>query len=151
VDTAYLSAIVGLAGVAIGALSSFATTWLTQWAQLRDKNREAEHKRREELYAEVIMEATRLYADALSHEKDDVTDLVKLYALIAKLRLTSSDRVVHAAEHAMAAIIDTYLAPNRTLHEMRLFAKEGGMNFLLEFGEACREELARIAPVRRRV
>ena len=33
------------------------------------------------------MEASRLYGDALSHQKDDVSDLVYLYALVAKIRL----------------------------------------------------------------
>jgi hypothetical protein len=43
----------------------------------------------------------------------------------------------------METIMETYLAPDRTLHEMWAFAKQGGMNLLLGFSAACREELAR--------
>ena len=40
------------------------------------------------------------------------------------------------------AIIETYLGPNRTLHELMSIAHAGGMNFLAEFGEASRKDLA---------
>ena len=143
-DPAYVSAFVGLAGVAIGGLTSFASSWLTQAAQLRDRNRQMERAKREALFTEIITEASRLYGDALSHEKDDVTDLVKLYALVAQVRLVASDAVVAAAERTMDTIIETYHAPNRSLYEMKAFAKQGGLNFLLDFGEACRRELGSI-------
>jgi hypothetical protein len=40
--------------------------------------------------------------------------------------------------------IDTYLAPNLTRRELHALAKKGGMNLLVEFGEACRNELSRL-------
>ena len=141
-DAAYVSALFGLAGATIGGLTSFLTTWLTQQAQLRDKRREMDNTKRQELFNDFIVEASRLYGDALSHEKDDVSDMVQLYALVAKIRLWASRPVVTAAEHAMNSIVQTYLEPNRSLHEIRRLAEEGRMNFLLEFGEACRTELA---------
>ena len=140
-DAAYVSAFFGLAGASIGGLTSFLTTWLTQQAQLREKHREAESAKRQELFNAFIMEASRLYGDALSHEKDDVSDLVQLYAMVAKIRLWASRPVVTAAEHVMNSIVQTYLEPNRSLHEIRAIATEGRMNFLLEFGEACRADL----------
>src|SRR5262249_54091663 len=109
--------------------------------QLRDKHREAERDRRERLFNEFIAEAARLFADALSHEKDDVTDMVKLYSLAAHMRLVASSRVIAAAESTMRTIAETYQAPNRTLREMHELAREGGMNFLVEFSEACRDDL----------
>jgi hypothetical protein len=79
----------------------------------------------------------------LSHEKNDVTSLVQLYAIVAKMRLFTSREIVVAAEDVMRAITETYLAPNRrTLRELHSFAQEGGMDFLLAFGEACREDLS---------
>ena len=141
-NPAYISALFGLAGATIGGLTSFLTTWLTQQAQLQEKRREAENTKRQELFNDFIVEASRLYGDALSHEKDDVSDMVQLYALVAKIRLWASRPVVTAAEHAMESVVQTYLEPNRTLHEIRILAKEGRMNFLLEFGEACRADLA---------
>ena len=140
-DAAYVSALFGLAGVGIGGLTSFTTSWFIQEAQIRDRHIEAERLKREKLFNDFIVEASRLYADALSHEKDDVTDLVQLYALLAKMRLVTSRSVIGAAERIMDAIIDTYLQPNRTLRELRTLAQNGGMNFLTDFGEACRLEL----------
>ena len=148
-DAAYVSALFGIAGATVGGLTSFLTTWLTQQSQLREKHREAESAKRQELFNDFIMEASRLYGDALSHEKDDVTDMVQLYALVGKIRLWASRPVVTAAEQAMDAIVRTYLEPNRTLHEIQSLANEGRMNFLLEFGEACRADLARAAGHRR--
>jgi len=141
VDAAYISAFFGLGGALIGGLTSFLTTWLTQHTQIREMRRDAARKIRQELFNAFITEAARLHADALSHEKDDVAELVQLYALVARLRLLASQRVVNAAEHVMSSIVETYLAPNRTLHEIRTLAEEGKMNFLVEFGEACRAEL----------
>jgi hypothetical protein len=140
-DAAYLSAFFGLAGAIIGGLTSFATTWLTQQAQIRERQRDAARTIRQNLFSAFITEASRLYADALNHEKDDIADLVQLYALIAKMRLLASRPVVTAAEQVLDSIVETYLAPNRSLHEMRILAQEGKMNFLVDFGEACRMEL----------
>jgi hypothetical protein len=139
---AYISALMGLAGIAIGSLTSFASTWMTHRSQVKEKQREAEAVKREKLFSDFIAEATRLYGDALSHQKDDVSDLVLLYALVAQMRLISSRPVVDAAELAMVRIVETYLTPNRSLSEIRDLARSGAMNFLLDFGEACRAELA---------
>lgn len=140
-DSAYISALFGLAGAIVGGLASFSTTWLTQSAQLRERRREVERNRREQLFDSFITEATRLYGDALSHEKDDVADLVLLYAIVSRMRLTTSRTVVEAAERVLDVIVDTYLAPNRTLHELHHLARDGGMNFLGEFAETCRVDL----------
>ena len=125
----------------MGGMTSFLTTWLTQQTALREKHREAETANRQELFNDFIVEASRLFGDALSHEKDDVSDMVQLYALVGKIRLWASRPVVTAAEHAMQSIVQTYLEPNRSLHEIRTLAMDGRMNFLLEFGEACRADL----------
>ena len=146
---AYISALMGLAGVAIGSLASFATTWMMHRAEVKERHRQVEVAKREKLFSEFITEATRLYGDAMSHQKDDVCDLVLLYALVAQMRLISSRPVVDAAELAMENIVETYLKPNRSLSEIRDLARSGAMNFLFDFGEACRVELVARAPVYR--
>ena len=142
-DTAYLSALSALGGATIGGLASFGSSWLTQRTQLRFSQHEAVKAKREALYAEFVDETSRLYGDALGHQKDEVTDLVKIYALIGRIRLVSPRPVITAAERIMDAISKTYLGPNRTLHEVMDDFHRGGSDFLAEFGEACRQDLGR--------
>jgi len=141
-EASYFSALAGLAGAAIGGMTSFGTTWVTQRAQLREQRILSTHKQRESLYVEFIKEASRLFADALSHERDEIEDLVKLYAIMAHIRMISSDHVTCAAERAIDAIIDAYHGPNRTMGQMRSFAKEGGLDPFLDFDNAARLELS---------
>lgn len=139
----YFSALVGLAGVAVGGVTSFATTWLTQMTVMREKRMLVEANKREKLFNEFVIEASRLYGDALTHGKDEIADLVKLYSLIGRMRLICSDKVIEAAEAAMNAIVDTYLAPNRNLRDLSELAKTGGLNPLANFDMVGREELRR--------
>lgn len=142
-DTAYLSALSALGGATIGGLASFGSSWLTQRTQLRFSQHEAVKAKREALYAEFVDEASRLYGDALGHQKDEVADLVKIYALSGRIRLVSPRPVITAAERIMDEISQTYLGPNRTLHEVMDDFHRGGSDFLAEFGEACRQDLGR--------
>jgi hypothetical protein len=41
-------------------------------------------------------------------------------------------------------IIQAYLGPNRTLHEVLEDVHRGGFHFFAEFGEACRQDLDRV-------
>jgi hypothetical protein len=140
-DQTLLSALAALAGALIGGLASLGSSWLTQSIQQRARNREYDRARREALFTDFINEASRLYGDALSHEKDDVLDMVQLYASVGRIRLISCDRVVTSAEKTMDSIIDAYLTPNKTLHELRTMMVEGKMDFLIAFSEAARYEL----------
>src|SRR3954462_2331978 len=117
-DAGYASALFGLAGALIGSLANVLTTWATHSSERRDKHQDVDYARKEKLFSEFIREASRLYADALSHQKDDATDLVGLYALVARMRLVAPTRIVIAAEEAMKAIVEAYLEPNRTLSEI---------------------------------
>jgi hypothetical protein len=141
-DPAYISAFSALAGAAIGGLASFSTSWMTQRTQIRHTQSEAERARLEALYSEFITESARLHGDALSHQKDDIADMVGLYALVGRMRLVSSPAVVAAADEVLLDIIATYQGPNLALHEVREYAREGRMNYLVQFGEAARADLA---------
>jgi hypothetical protein len=94
-DAAYVSALSALGGATIGGLASFGSSWLTQRTQLRFAHHEAIKAKREALYAEFVDEASRLYGDALGHQKDEVADLVKIYALIGRIRLVAPRPVVY--------------------------------------------------------
>ncbi len=144
-DPAYISAFSALFGATIGGLASFGTSWTTQRTQLRHARRDAERSKIETLYNDFIAESSRLLGDALSHQKDDVTAIVGLYALVGRMRLVSPREVVTAADEVIHVIIETYLGPNRALHEMLAYAQQGNMNVLVVFGEACRSDLAKRA------
>ena len=68
--------------------------------------------------------------------------MIRLYALVGRIRLVSARAVVVAAVRVEDSILENYVGPNRALHELQDFARKGGMNFLTEFSEACREDLA---------
>jgi len=143
VDPVYITAISALGGASIGGLTSFLGSWLTQRTQLRFTHHQAIKAQREALYTEFVDEASTRYRDALGHQKNDVADLAKIFALLGRIRLASPRAVVTAAERTFDTIIETYLGPNRTLHEVLDDVHEGGFHFLIEFGEACRQDLTR--------
>ena len=93
------------------------------------------------LYVEFIDEATRLLADALEHQKDEIEPLVKLVALTARMRLVSPRPVIAAANHAMDEIIAAYLGPNYALRDLLPEVQKGRFRFFDYFGEACRDDL----------
>ena len=139
-DNAYISAIAALAGSAIGALASFATTWLTQHAQERAQRFAQAMARREHLFGEFIEEASRLFTDALTHEFDDPSKFVRLYALVGKLRLFASASVISKAEEVMGRIVETYKLPNMDLRNPE-DRQEHDVDLLRAFSESCREDL----------
>jgi hypothetical protein len=139
-NNAYMSAIAALAGSAIGALASFATTWLTQHTQGRAQRFGQAMARREHLYGEFIDEASKLITDALTHEFDDPSKFVRLYALVGKLRLFASSSVISKAEAVMRCIFETYNLPNRNFRNLE-DTQERDVDVLRAFSEACREDL----------
>jgi hypothetical protein len=141
-DPAYISALAALAGATIGGLTSFATSWLTQRTQLRHAHREAERVELRALYSDFITEASSHFAEALTHQTEEITGLVGLYALIGRMHLISDQAVLVTAERVVDTIIETYLGPNRTLHGMLDYAHQGGLSVMVEFSEACRKDLA---------
>jgi hypothetical protein len=140
-EAAYISAFAALAGTAIGGLTSFATSWITQQSQARAQRLAAERDARAALFSRFLDEASKLYSDALQNKRDDITGLVGIYALINRIRLTSSPRVVESADTVARVIVDTYLAPNITMEEMRANWVDRHVDPLRDFSEACRQEL----------
>ena len=137
-DMFYIPAIASFSGSASGTLASIVTGWVTQRRKDRVRSLRATSQR-EELYKGFIEEASRLYADALVNDKSEVSKLVDLYALIARMKILSSDAVIEAAEKAGRLILDTYLSPNRTFVDLPDLINE--MDPLRDFSEACRREL----------
>src|SRR6476646_808012 len=122
-DMFYIPAIASFSGSASGTLASIITGWVTQRRKDRVRHSLRATSQREELYKNFIEEASRLYADAL----------------VARMKILSSDAVIEAAEKAGRVILETYLSPNRTFVDLPDLINE--MDPLRDFSEACRREL----------
>jgi hypothetical protein len=108
-DQAYFSAFAALAGSAIGGLTTLAASWLNQHVQFQEQQLARNLSRREDLYKDFIEEASKWYAHAYEHEDAHVENLVSLYALVSRMRVLSSTRIVESADRVVRVIIETYL------------------------------------------
>ena len=135
----YIPALASFSGSASGTIASIITGWVSQRRKDRDRHTLRSVSKREELYRNFIEEASRLYADALVNNKSEIPKVVDLYALIARMKILSSDAVIEAAEKAARLIIETYLSPNKTFVDLPELIDE--MDPLRDFSEACRREL----------
>jgi hypothetical protein len=81
------------------------------------------------------------YGDALQHSNVDVSSLVGLYAKISRMRVLSSTAVTERADQVTRMIVETYMAPNKTVPELGDLMIQGKLDALSDFSEACRMEL----------
>lgn len=141
-DAAYLSALSALAGSVIGGLTSGFGNWTAQRTQARAALRAHDMSRREDLYRDFIMAASKAYGEALMSNELKIQDLIALYSMISRMRILSSPRTIDCADKVMRITLETYAAPNKTIPELSDLIKGGtGIDPLKEFGEAARQEL----------
>jgi len=143
-EPATISALAALGGATVGGVTSFAATWLTQRTQARIQALAQKLTLREKLYKAFIQEASKLYADALTHEITDVSQLVGLYAMISEMRVISAMSTVECADNVARMIVNTYLAPNKTIPELHEMVNRGGIDVLQAFSDAARQEFHRL-------
>jgi hypothetical protein len=87
--------------------------------------------------------AAKRLTDAMSHQVETPEVLVILVASIGQMRLFSSPEVVAAAEQVARAIVDSYIAPNSSLKELRdAFIDKKRLDPLGQFADVCRKDLA---------
>ena len=142
-EVAYVSALSALGGSVVGGLISGAATWLSQREQVRAGKRAHDQARREELYRDFILAASKAYGEALTSNDPKTEDIVALYAMISRMRILCTPRLVDYADKVMSATLDTYFAPNKTISEVRDMMKSGGrsrLDLLKEFSELARAE-----------
>ena len=133
-------AMAALFGSLVGALGSSVSSWITQrHADQRDLlARRVFH--RVQLYSEFITESTRVLVDALENNFKDPDKLIPAYALLNRIRLTSSKEVFASAEGLVKEIVKNYSEPNLTPEQIRSRALDGN-DPLRRFSETCRAEL----------
>jgi hypothetical protein len=125
----------------IGGLTSGFSTWLSQRDQAKAGQRVHDMSRREDLYRDFIVQASKVYGDAWIHNQPQLQELIFLYALVSRMRVLSSPRVIACAEKIARTAVDTYSAPNKTLDELHELIKSGAIDPLKDFSEAAREDL----------
>jgi hypothetical protein len=139
-DASVISALAALTGTAVGGLTSAFANWLNHRTQIRSQWLQHQKNRRQILYRDFIDEASKCYIDALQHGEADIAGLVGLYAKLGRMRVLSSEPVVHSAETIVRTILDTYLQPDKTFVELRDMAIHGTIDLWHDFAHACRDE-----------
>ena len=124
-----------------GASAAIATTWIAQKSQTVRERAKSETSKRETLYGDFITEASQRLADAFDHSLDEPEKLVKLYAILGRIRLVSSDAALTAAEECCDRVVDLYSEPNRKIDEIFTTLHSGELEVLKQFSDACRVEL----------
>jgi len=144
IDTSWspasISALAALCGSLVGALGSSVSTWIAQRLQNQRDLLTKKIFHREQLYSDFISETARALAHAKQHKFQDPGNLVPSYALLSRIRLSSSNRVVESAERVIDIILNTYSEPNLTPEEFHAWAGEQN-DPLRQFGNICRREL----------
>jgi len=141
VEANLITALAGVLGSISGASGAIATTWISQKSQTIRERAKSETRKREILYGDFITEASQRLADAFDHSLDKPETLVKLYAILGRIRLVSSAAVLTAAEESCDRIIDLYAKPNRPMADITTTLHSGEFEVFKHFSAACRVEL----------
>jgi hypothetical protein len=140
---ASISALAAVGGSLVGALGSSVSAWIAQRHQNRRDLLAKKISHREQLYSEFIRETAPAVADAIQHTFKDPGKLIPSYALLSRIRLSSSMKVVESAERVIQAILSTYSEPNLsnlTPEEIQAWLAKPN-DPLREFSNICRREL----------
>jgi hypothetical protein len=138
---AYLSAVAALVGTFVGGVTSIATSWLGQQRQTKEQRRARQKDELQALYKQFILDASKLYGDALVHNTTEIPNLVDIYGTLNRMRVLSSPKVIAAADNALRIIVATYAEENATFSGIRQSIIHGFPDPLRAFSEACHEQL----------
>src|SRR5260370_697801 len=125
INSVIITALAAIAGSLVGALGSAVGTWITARHQDRRDLLGKQIARREALYSDFIGESARLLVDAMQHNVSDLQKLLPVYALLSRIRLSSSEPVLQTAEKVIKTIVNTYPQPNLTADQIESRAVNG--------------------------
>jgi hypothetical protein len=145
-STSMFGAVAALTGSVVGACASAAVTFVGQRIQFRGTRLAAELDEHEKLYGRFVENAVPLFVDSIERSVIDPGRLMLLYAIVARIRLTSTGEVLRAAEDVGKRLLEAYeRPPENTVAVLARYVKgDQSMDPLREFTEACRRERARI-------
>lgn len=135
------SATAALLGSLLGGSATIATAWITQrWSARRERIRD-EIALREALDSDFVAEVSKLAIDSFLNRLEHAERVFPSFALLNRIRITSSPEVLAAAERTVMRISDQYFSENLTIEDLREMARSHPESPLKEFSEACRAEL----------
>ncbi len=140
-----MSALAAVGGSAVGALAPVLSNVLVQRSAARRELANRMVASREALYSDFIKEASRLLVASVTHNLENLSDLVSVYALVSRIRLCATDPVLHAAEDVMKRITEYFSAPNLSIEQVVRDVVSAKADPLSKFSFACRKELNDIA------
>ena len=105
-DSTVVTALAAALGSLVGATASIGTTWLSQRRQSIRASAEWKLRDHESLYKEFIMEASRLFGDAMVKSLERPDQLVGLYGILSRIRLISGDEVLSKAVGCCHRIVE---------------------------------------------
>src|SRR5439155_21711692 len=118
-DSTVVTALAAALGSLVGATASIGTTWISQRRQSIRASAEWKLRDHESLYKEFIMEASRLFGDAMVKSLDPPDQLVVLYAIFSRIRLISGDEVLSKAVGCCYRIVELHRRHNMTPEQVR--------------------------------
>jgi len=146
-DSTVVTALAAALGSLVGATASIGTTWISQRRQSIRASAEWKLRDHESLYKEFIMEASRLFGDAMVKSLERPDQLVGLYGILSRIRLISGDEVLSKAVGCCHRIVELYRRPNMTADQIRAAFEANEFDPLKEFSAACRMELLAMSAI----
>ena len=144
IDPALLSAISALVGALTGGSASLAAAIYTQRYQDRLQRVAREITKRETVYADFIMSASKLLLNAYTHDGISLNgDEQHLVGLANRMRLFAPLNVIEQAEAVIRVLIEISLGPSEDLAKLAMaeLTKKADSDPLLPFSVACRIDL----------
>ena len=143
----FLTPAAALIGALVGGSASLAAAIYKERVQYRIQRVTAEVTRREAVYADFVMSASRMLLNA--HLRDDIAldgEEQRLVGLINRMRLFAPQEVLASAEAVLKAIVDIYLKPRVDLRELaiQMLAEGPRGDPLLPFSSVCRNDLENV-------
>ena len=144
IDPPLLSALSALLGALMGGGASLAAAIYTQRFQDRLQRVARETTKRETVYADFIMSASKLLLNA--YVQDGITlngDEQHLIGLTNRMRLFAPANVIDEAETVIRGLIEISLKPSLDFRKLAIaeLSKNANSDLLLSFSQACRADL----------
>jgi hypothetical protein len=144
IDPTLLSSVSALLGALVGGAASLVAAIYTQRRQDWLQRVACEVAKRETVYADFVMSASKLLLNA--YTKDEIalgSDEQRLIGLINRMRLFASPDVVGAAEAVLRAIVEIFLNPSIELRQLakEALSKSLDPDPLMAFSSICRADL----------